>query len=91
MGADDAAADDGDLRKGPRRGRRPMKHAAPAVGLLQRPGTHLRREPTGDFPTSGARSGKAARAVGDGFVGDGGHAARKEIAGLARGRERGWR
>ncbi len=82
VGADHAAAD----HHHPRRrdtGHAAQKHAAPAVGLLERPGADLRREAPGHLGHRRQKR-KAAVAVGHGLVGDAGGARGQEVARLVR-------
>jgi len=80
MGADHATAD----HQHPGRrdaGHTAQQHAAPAIGLLQRPGADLRRQPPGHLGHR-RQQRQAAHAVGDRLVGDAGGARGDEVAGL---------
>jgi hypothetical protein len=82
IGAHHTAADHHHLGRADA-GHATKQHAAPAIGLLQRPGTHLRRKPARDLGHR-REEWQAAGRVGDRLIGDGGDAAGQQVAGLRR-------
>ena len=57
------------------------QHAAPAIGLLQRPCAHLGGQPPRHFG-HGGQQGQAAAIIGDCFIGNAGRARCQQIMGL---------